>query len=169
VKLSQDFLAFDFAQKIKAEHNPRKRSRLFALSLLQKYKCFRRVGAHLKVHPQSVSAWLKKFLASGLAGLDENSHGRPQRFPKEQEAALKEAVLLLPKRRSGGRITAESICNLIAEEFSISYSVPGVYHLLERLNIVWITGRARHPKTNLATQEEFKKNSKAFQLQPYHH
>ena len=40
--------------------------------------------------------------------------------------------------------------------FDCNYSRSGVYTLLDRINIVWITGRSKHPKHSQDIIEEFK-------------
>ena len=35
-----------------------------------------------------------------------------------------------------------------------------VYNALHRVNLVWISGRSKHPKADVGAQESFKKTSK---------
>ena len=48
----------------------------------------------------------------------------------------------------GGRITAKNIKQLLTDKFDGNYSDSGVYSLLDRLNIVWISGRSKHPRSS---------------------
>jgi len=48
--------------------------------------------------------------------------------------------------------------SLLANEFNCCYSRSGVYALLDRLNIVWITARSKHPKHSEEVIEQFKEN-----------
>ncbi len=59
-------------------------------------------------------------------------------------------------KREGGSIGAKGIQELLADEFDCSLS--GVYALLDRLNIVWISGRSLHPKSSQEAMEQFKKH-----------
>ncbi|MBK8204278.1 MAG: winged helix-turn-helix domain-containing protein [Bdellovibrionales bacterium] len=51
--------------------------------------------------------------------------------------------------KRGGSIGASEIRALLADQFDCCYSQSGTYALLDRLNLVWITGRSRHPKIPL--------------------
>jgi hypothetical protein len=48
--------------------------------------------------------------------------------------------------KGGGRIIAEDIQELLANQYNCCYTLSGVYTLSARLNIVWISGRSKHPK-----------------------
>jgi transposase len=39
----------------------------------------------------------------------------------------------------------------------VKSSLRSVYNTLQRVGLVWITGRSQHPKANLEAQEAFKK------------
>ena len=94
----------------------------------------------------------------GIEGLyDEQRSGRKPILPREKEEGFLKALCDLQSNRTGGRITAADIQNLLKEKFKSKYSVDGIYDLLDRLNIVWITGRSIHPKADKEKQEEFKK------------
>ena len=51
---------------------------------------------------------------------------------------------------------------MLKKKFNAGYSANSIYDLLERLNIVWITGRSIHPKADKEAQEEFKKKVSGF-------
>jgi transposase len=66
----------------------------------------------------------------------------PQRLPKTQEEAFRQAVEQLQDRRGGGRVRGEDIRQLLAEQFDVTYTLNGVYELLKRLDMVWISARS---------------------------
>ena len=78
--------------------------------------------------------------------------------PKTQEEAFFQAVEQLQDRRGGGRVRGEDIRHLLDEQFGVVYTLNGVYELLKRLDMVWISGRSVSPNANPARQAEFKKN-----------
>ena len=67
------------------------------------------------------------------------------------------AVEQLQDRRGGGRGRGEDIRQLLDEQFDVAYTLNGVYELLKRLDMVWISARSVSPNTNPAKQAEFKK------------
>jgi transposase len=46
---------------------------------------------------------------------------------------------------------------LLAEQFDVVYTLNGVYELLKRLNMAWISVRSVSPHANPVKQAEFKK------------
>jgi hypothetical protein len=78
--------------------------------------------------------------------------------PKTQEEAFRQAVEQLQDRRGGGRVRGEDIRHLLDEQFGGVSTLNGVYELLKRLDMVWISGRSVSPNANPARQAEFKKN-----------
>lgn len=50
-----------------------------------------------------------------------------------QEEAFRQAVEQLQHRRGGGRVRGEEIRQLLAQQFSVDYTLNGVYELLKRL------------------------------------
>ena len=47
---------------------------------------------------------------------------------------------------------------LLARQFGVDDTLNGVYKLLKRLDVAWISARAVSPNANPARQAEFKKN-----------
>jgi transposase len=83
--------------------------------------------------------------------------GRPPRLGKEQQEAVRRAIEQAQDERDGGRIRGEEIRQLLHEQFHVDYSLNGVYHLLERLGMSWISARAISPQADLLAQAAFKK------------
>lgn len=59
----------------------------------------------------------------------------------------------------GGRLMGKDIQKYVKDNFGVNYNVRNIYHLMKKLNIVWITSRSKHPKQDLEAQNNFKKNS----------
>jgi transposase len=85
--------------------------------------------------------------------------GSTQKLPKAQEEAFRYAVEQMQVGRDGGRIRGEDIRQLLPEQFHIEYSLDGMYHLLKRLGMVWISACSANSKADLLAQLEFKKTS----------
>jgi transposase len=149
---------FDFEDLYRKEQNPVKKVRLLGLQLLKEGKSKTEIGKVLKKHRHSIGFWLKRFFFEGLDGLiDKQRSGRTPILPREKEEEFLTTLDDLHSSNNGGRTTAGDIKNLLKQKFKVEYSIDGVYDLLDRLNIVWITGRSIHPKADKEKQEEFKK------------
>ena len=48
---------------------------------------------------------------------------------------------------------------MIEEKYNESYSVSGVYKLLKRMDMSWVSARSIHTKSDHEAQEAFKKTS----------
>ncbi len=68
----------------------------------------------------------------------------------------KEALDELHDQKNGGRVTVDNIQMLLVDKFDCNHSRSGVYTLLDRISIVCITGRSKHPKHFEDAIEEFK-------------
>ena len=114
----------------------------------------------LRVTPRAVTQWLKWFIEEGVDRLDGIPHyWSTQRLPKTQEEAFRQAVEELQRNRGGGRARGEDMRQLLARQFGVNYTLDGVYDLLKRLDMVWISGRSVSPNVDPLKQAEFKKTS----------
>ena len=66
-------------------------------------------------------------------------------------------IIQLQEDRDGGRIIGQDIVSMIKEKYNESYSVSGVYKLLKRMDMSWVSGRSIHTKPDLEVRETFKK------------
>ena len=83
--------------------------------------------------------------------------GRKARIKSDKKAEFSEYVVELQEARDGGRIIGEDIVSMIKDKYNESYSVSGVYKLLKRMNMSWVSGRSVHTKSDPEVQEAFKK------------
>ena len=100
------------------------------------------------------------FKEAGISRLLEIKKGRGRR-PKistNEKDGFSKAVIHLQKDRSGGRVIGEDVVNLIKEKYKQTYTTSGVYKVLKRMGISWVSSRSIHPKADLKEQEEFKAN-----------
>jgi transposase len=103
--------------------------------------------------------WLNWFACGGVDRLAGTPHyWSTQRLPKAQEEAFRQAVEQLQDSRGGGRVRGEDIRQLLSEQFAVSYSLNGVYDLLKRLDMAWISARSISPHADPVKQAEFQKN-----------
>lgn len=151
----------DFFRLAKKEKKPRARIRFFALGHLQSGKTKNQVAQMFQVSLTALRKWLVRFISGGIDGLREKTgRGRKRKLPIEKEEEFRCQVEQLQENREGGRVRAQDVQVLLKETFSIDHALPSVYHVLERCGLSWISARSKHPKSDSAKQEEFKKNFK---------
>ncbi|HLE11361.1 MAG: hypothetical protein A2504_17070 [Bdellovibrionales bacterium RIFOXYD12_FULL_39_22] len=154
VKKIQDY---DFKAEYKRERDPGIKIKLQALHHLQSGRLLKDVADMVIYDEKVVRRWIRAFVEHDYEGLiEKEGRGQKPRLPKDQEEAFADALDALQETRGGGRITVDDIQKLLAEKFDCNYSRPGVYTLLDRLNIVWISGRSKHPKHSDDAIENFK-------------
>lgn len=151
----------DFFQLAKREPNPRTRIRFLALGHLKAGKSKQEVAAMFQIVFITLRRWVMRFITGGVQGLKEQSgKGRKRKLSTEQEEEFRQHVEKLQKLREGGRVRGQDIQVLLKEKFCVDHALPSVYHVLERCGLSWISARSKHPKSDPAIQEDFKKNSK---------
>lgn len=143
----------DFFQLAKREPHPRVRIRLLALGHLQSGKTKTEVANIFQVTFPTLRAWVLRFIAEGLIGLQEKcGKGRKRKLPSSQEENFRQQVEELQQSREGGRIRGQDVQVLIREKFCVDHALPSVYHVLERCGLTWISARSKHPKSDLQVQ-----------------
>lgn len=150
---------FDFVSCYKVERDARIKVKLLALHHLQTGKNLKDVADVILYDERTIKNWLHLFVEFDYEGLIERAgRGRIPRLPVELEQDFKNELIKAYDLKSGGRIIGKEIQDLLANKFDCCYSLPGVYALLDRLNIVWISGRSRHPKHSQEAIDLFKEN-----------
>lgn len=123
------------------------------------------MAAALRVTRHAVMRWVQWFSAGGVARLAGLPHDwSTQRLAKEHEEAFRQAVEQLQCERGGGRVRGEDIRQLLAGQFGVVYSLNGMYDLMKRLGLVWISARAVSAYVDPVAQAEFKKKTSSRKL-----
>lgn len=160
VELPETLYEHDFTDLARRELDGRVRVRLLALAHLQEGKTPRDIGAMLKVHEKTVLKWIRRYRARGVEGMAEQpGRGAKRRLKAAQEPALKALLAEAQAARRGGRLRGEEIRALVAEHFAVEYSLSGLYVVLHRAGLSWISARSQHPQRDPQAQEAFKKTS----------
>ncbi|HEY3289060.1 MAG TPA: winged helix-turn-helix domain-containing protein [Anaerolineae bacterium] len=158
-QLEEQLQQFDFDSLVRKQADARCRVRLLALAHLKDGKNYSEVARSLRVTRHAVRRWARWFVAGGIDRLAGVPHTwSPQRLPKEQEEPLRLAIERAQAERGGGRIRGEDIRQLLHDQFHLDYSLNGVYHMMKRMRMCWISARAISPQADLHAQAEFKKN-----------
>ena len=151
-------MSHNFTELINATTNARQRLKLLAVSHFLEGKSRTDIAAFLKVSRRSVNIWIKAYLHSGLIGLEVKPRsGRPHRLTPEQLANIKQYVIDNAIKSEGGRLQGKDIKEYIETTFGVTYQKTNIYHLLNKLNLSWITTRSKHPKQSEEVQASFKK------------
>jgi transposase len=159
-KLPQELLNYDFAVLAKKEVHARTRQRFLALSHVKDGSTVTEVAKNFRVTRSTIHTWLRRLKFEGVDGLQEKKgRGAKQKLSTDHHEAFKKAVLELQHNRNGGRIRGEDVLKLMQEKFNVNCSIDTVYRTLSRVNLVWISGRSKHPKSDPEAQEIFKKTS----------
>lgn len=155
--LVQKIQDYDFKLEYKNERNPIIKIKFLALHHLQSGKLLKDVADIILYDESAIRRWVRSFIEFDYEGLIEREgRGKKPRLPCEQEEIFKIELDILHDEKNGGRVTVDDIQQLLLKKFDCNYSRSGIYTLLDRLNIVWITGRSKHPKHSPELIEEFK-------------
>ncbi len=155
--LIQKIQDYDFKRTFKTERDPKIKIKLLALHHLQTGRSLTDVADIILAEHKTIRTWINLFVIFDYEGLMEKSgRGKRPRLLSHLEEQFKEELDQLQESKKGGRITAVDIQKLLLKKFNCSYSLSGVYALLDRLNIVWISGRSKHPKNSQEAIDEFK-------------
>lgn len=103
-----------------------------------------------------------RYNAEGVAGLHDRPHPGPrERLNEGQQAALISLILAGPDLARDGTTVwrLKDLCALTQARFGVSYTDSGMFDLLGRLGIAWMSVRPRHPQSDPKAQETFKKTS----------
>lgn len=148
---------FDFKLEFKRERDPLIKVKFLALHHLQSGKLLKDVADIVLYDETAVRRWVRAFIDFDYEGLiEKEGRGRSPRLAKCDEESFRDALDKLHEEKNGGRVTVCDIQNLLATKFDCNYSRSGTYTLLDRLNIVWISGRSKHPKHSQEVIDNFK-------------
>ena len=151
----------DFLKLYQTERNASGKVRFLALHHLKQGNSKNAVCSMVCISRPTLDKWLAWYKKEGVVRLKKKVQGRGAK-PKisESKAVLQEAILKLQSTRNGGRITGDDIQKMILKDYQVEYNNNYIYELLERLGLSWISSRSKHPKSDPAAMESFKKTSK---------
>jgi transposase len=160
-KIEFDGDTCDFFKLSKFEEKPQKRVRLIALGQLKKGEKITKVAASIGIDRHTIGYWYDAYKTEGLAGLDNKPRsGKKPKLAREKEKDFLKAIDKMQEKKSGGRITGYDIQKLAKDSFDADYAEDTIYTVLKRLGYSWVTARSKHPKSDKAAQEAFKKTLK---------
>ena len=143
---------------IDAERDAVQRDRLRAALLAAEGNEAVTIAGMLGRSRRFVQAWAYRYRDGGADAVRPGrSTGRPPKLPRDREAAFKARVLAGPADADGGVCTlrGEDARRILEREFGASYTLDGVYDLLDRLNLSCLVPRPRHRKNDPAAMQQW--------------
>lgn len=151
---------YDFGELAKTESNARARTRLYILHQYRIGNSSEEIAKNLSINIETVRRTRRRYQASGLDSLyDKPRSGRNSKLAAKHIESFKQLIVDSQAKRGGGRLTGQDIQKLAHEHYQASYSVNGIYELLARIGMSWISARSQHPQADINAQEAFKKTS----------
>ena len=148
----------DFGKLSKTESNPRARQRLLMLYQYSIGKATNDIAKDLYIHPETARRTKKSYLQRGLDSIYDRPHrGRHSKLAESDIDAFKAMIVSEQEKRAGGRLTGQDIQQIAKEHYNAHYTVNGIYEMLKRIGMSWISARSQHPKADEEVQETFKK------------
>lgn len=97
-----------------------------------------------------VQDWAYAYRDGGLDAIAVKPRpGRPPTLPADQHDAFRQRVLDGPTHDDGvAALKGEDFVRILEEEFGVSYTLNGVYELLSRLGLSFLSPRPEHRKSD---------------------
>jgi transposase len=147
-------------ERAKQEKDGSFRARILAIAALAdgKPRSFAADIAGMSV--SNLHIWINRFNKDGFEGLIKKKQpGKKSTWTPEIEEFLKEKALKGASFEADKRVTyrLEDFQVMLQEKFGIHYGISTLWYALKRVGLSWVSVRQQHPKTDLHSQEEFKK------------
>lgn len=142
-----------------AQTKPRAWRRFRGVVLATRGEPADRIADALGRSVRAVQKWVARYNAGGAEALAEQpGRGRKPRFPAAEHDRLRARIEAGPTPEDGTcAFHARDIRRILRDEFQVELSEDAVYDLLHRLGLSSLMPRPIHRKTDLETQEAFKK------------
>jgi transposase len=117
------------------------------------------IAEALSSNRRTVQAWVYRYRDAGIESLRPRPlPGRAPKLPREREAEFKARLDAGPREDDGVcTLRGKDALRILEHEFGVSYSLDGVYDLLDRLGYSCLKPRPRHEKNDPAALQKFKK------------
>ena len=145
----------------KAESHPRLARRIHGVYLANKGHTCPEIVQIIGASRRAIQQWVQKYNDGGIEALrDKSRPGKPTTLPRHMEQKFCRRIAKGPSKQDGVSVlNGPAIKRLLEREFSVVYSLWGVYDLLHRLGYSCLCPRPQHEKADPKAQEEFKKTS----------
>ncbi len=138
----------------------RLRTRVQAMVLLKKGWHQKVVAEAVGASERSIRGWISRYNKGGIDELcDKPRSGATKKL--KDSGRFKQRVLAGPNHKKDNIVTwtGQTLKQVLCDEFNADYSLSGVYLVLHRLGLSWLSPRPYHPEMDSLVQESFKKTS----------
>lgn len=136
--------------------------RMLALALVMEGVSRTEAARSCGMDRQSLRDWVHRYNEEGLGGLaDRHRTGRPSLLTGEQQAELEQVIAAGPDPAVDGvvRWRCVDLQRVTLERFEVEIAERTMAKLVHKLGFSRLTPRPRHPKSDVAAQEAYKKTS----------
>ena len=157
-EVNKEIVCEDLRRKARRENNGRVSTRLLAIANvldgMKRGDAARQAGmSRLRLRD-----WIKRYNENGIEGLRDRPKGHVnRRLTAEQEKELKEIV----EQGPNGLLVRwrwKDLKEELKKRFGVEYHERTIGKILNRLGFSYISVRPIHPRTDIESQESFKKN-----------
>ena len=142
------------------------RDRIRIIILAIRGKTINEIASQMECCGRNVQKWVARYRVNGIDSLwDKPRPGAPKKLAEELESKFVERIFNGPIPEDKVSIfNGIKIQEILEKEFNAKYTLDGVYALLKRLKLTWVTSRPIHEKNDPKKMKEwkimFKKNIK---------
>lgn len=146
---------------VRAQSDGKVRDRIRVVAMARAGRSTPRIVEALKVPRRTVQRWVELYNEQDVAGLHHHKGaGAKPRLKDDQHERLRARLDAGPGAGDGTCAwSGAAIVELLSKEFDVVLKRDAVYKLLHRMNYSWLCPRPRHPKSDAAAQDAFKKTS----------
>lgn len=146
------------------EHRSKQRDRYRMVVLALEGREKLEIAALLGVAKSTVEHWVYRYRDQGIEALTPRKQcGARSKLTPAQCEAFTQRLLAGPREGDGVcTLRGKDAVRILNEEFGASYSLPGVYHMLHRLNFSCLKPRPRHEKNDPLSMAQFRKDTPFF-------
>ena len=147
---------------VRAERDGKARDRLRVVAMARAGRSTPQIVEALKVPRRTVQRWVAHYNHQDVAGLrHRKGAGAKPRLKADQHGRLRARPDAGPTPDADGTCawSGAAVAELLNKEFGVVPKRDAVYKLLHRMNYSWLCPRPRHPKSDPAAQDAFKKTS----------
>jgi transposase len=147
--------------RIQKETNAKQRDRYRAVLLALDGQLTETIRSILSRSKNFVQRWVYAYRDSGIDAIcPKPPTGRPPKLSPQEQGRFKERFLAGPKMEDGVcSLRGKDAVRILAEEFGVHYTLPGVYDLLHSLNLSCLMPRPRHRKNVLKQMRKWLKDA----------
>ena len=146
---------------VRAERDGKARDRLRVVAMAKAGQSTPQIVEALKVPRRTVQRWVAHYNDQDVAGLrHRQGAGAKPRLKADQHERLRARLDAGPTPADGTCAwSGATIVELLSKEFNVALKRDAVYKLLHRMRYSWLCPRPRHPESDAAAQDAFKKTS----------